>query len=315
MTLSTPDSEADSIERYLADHLGREVRVGVMLGTPRANQKPVLQVFSLDGDVVAFVKVGHNELTSALVRGEAEALRRLAQHRPGSFRPPRLLHHGQWRSMEVLVQSVLSGDLGLHATAGQRTTAMSELARLFGTRSERLVDSDFFGTIGARVDEVADPDLERRLRRCRQQIADLWGDSVLELGAWHGDWGHWNMALTSEAVQLWDWERFDADVPVGFDGVHFQAQVVRPTASDRSEQESQFLERVPGELLSCGVPPGRHRLVLALYLLEVGVRYATDLNHPTGEHVRRRCEWAVELLEREIETDSSTEHVRGTHTP
>ncbi len=68
------DPHADSIENHLAGVLGTEVRVGVMLGPRRVNQKPVLQIFGLDG-TLGYAKVGHNALTAALVRHEADSLR------------------------------------------------------------------------------------------------------------------------------------------------------------------------------------------------------------------------------------------------
>ncbi|QIG44393.1 hypothetical protein G5V58_17855 [Nocardioides anomalus] len=79
---------ADSIERHLSERFGTDVRVGVILGTRRANQKPVLQVFDLSGEVLGFAKVGHNELTAGLVRQEAQVLTDLSARHPVSFEAP-----------------------------------------------------------------------------------------------------------------------------------------------------------------------------------------------------------------------------------
>ena len=102
------DPGADSIENHLAGCFGTEVRVGVLLGTRRVNQKPVLQVFDLDGRLLGYAKVGHNDLTAALVRARgATRWPRSASCRPRPSGSPRLLHHGRWPGLEVLVISPL----------------------------------------------------------------------------------------------------------------------------------------------------------------------------------------------------------------
>ena len=62
------------------------------------------------------------------------------------------------------------------------------------------------------------------------------GDRV-SLGGWHGDWGRWNMGMGDGVLQLWDWERYDAEVPIGFDALHFAAQSVRPGEREERRQE------------------------------------------------------------------------------
>ena len=83
------DPSASSVETHLARHFGTPVRVGVLLGTRRVNQKPVLQVFDLGGRLLGYAKVGHNELTAALVRREAAALASIEAQAPRWFRVPR----------------------------------------------------------------------------------------------------------------------------------------------------------------------------------------------------------------------------------
>lgn len=48
----------DGIERHLATQLAQDIRIGVLLGPPRPNQKPVLQIFDAAGSTLAFAKVG-----------------------------------------------------------------------------------------------------------------------------------------------------------------------------------------------------------------------------------------------------------------
>ena len=50
----------DTIETHLREILGREISLGIQLGPPRANRKPILQVLDSDGQPLAFGKLGIN---------------------------------------------------------------------------------------------------------------------------------------------------------------------------------------------------------------------------------------------------------------
>src|SRR5262245_20900510 len=49
-----PDPEG--IEAFLSDVVGEHVSLGILLGPPRANRKPVIQAFTDSGRTVAFAK-------------------------------------------------------------------------------------------------------------------------------------------------------------------------------------------------------------------------------------------------------------------
>ncbi|WP_242454128.1 hypothetical protein [Bailinhaonella thermotolerans] len=98
----------DTIEEYLSDVLGRKVLVTLQVSPPRrANRKPVLQAITPAGALIAYAKVGCDPLTCALVRNERDALRLLADVPLRRVVPPRLLHYGEWRGLDVLVLSPL----------------------------------------------------------------------------------------------------------------------------------------------------------------------------------------------------------------
>ena len=68
----------ETIESHLSDVLGTDVLLSMYLGAPRANRKPVLQVLDATGRTLAYVKIGVDPLTRALVRDEGDALTALA---------------------------------------------------------------------------------------------------------------------------------------------------------------------------------------------------------------------------------------------
>jgi hypothetical protein len=289
---------ADSIERHLATCFGAEVRVGVLLGTRRVNQKPVLQVFDLQGRLRGYAKIGHNDLTAALVRREADALAALAQHRPRTFEVPELVHHGQWRGLEVLVVSPLTTDPRRRVPHGARVTAMRELAHVSGTTRSRLAESWFWDRLRRAAALLAEEPDGAHLGALLRAVEASDGGEPVTLGGWHGDWGRWNMGLGNGVVKLWDWERYDPEVPVGFDGLHFLAQGVRPGDRDARRQEETFVRSAPWTLAELGVEGAQHGLTLRLYLLEVAVRYVEALTHGETAPLRRRTAWVLSLLDR-----------------
>ena len=297
------DPRGDSIEQHLAEIFGTEVRVGVLLGTRRVNQKPVLQVFDLSGGLLGYAKVGHTALTAALVRSEAASLASVARSRPRTFRVPELLHHGQWSGLEVLVMSALTTDARVQVPASVRFTAMREVTELQGTTTAPVADSGFWRRIqrdaGLLADQ-ADPADAARLAAVVGLVDERHRSEPVSLGGWHGDWGAWNMGMGDDGLQVWDWERYDADVPIGFDGLHFDAQLVRPGDTGDRRQEEAFL-RTSGQTLSAlGVGSDQHDVTLHLYLVEVAVRYLEALTHGSTPPLRRRVSWVLSLLERRL---------------
>ncbi len=83
-------------------------RLGVLVGPPRANRKPVLRLLARDGSTTAFAKLGATPVTAALVRSEASALRHVSELGWTSVRPPALLRSGSWRGREIVVTSALA---------------------------------------------------------------------------------------------------------------------------------------------------------------------------------------------------------------
>lgn len=300
------DPLADSIENHLAGVLGTEVRVGVVLGPRRVNQKPVLQIFGLEGTLIGYAKVGHNALTAALVRHEAESLRSIGELGSRHFRAPKLLHSGHWSGLDVLVMSPLQTDAGDPVLAATREASMLEVARLRGVQQRPLVDSRFWSRLRRGAHRLAPVPHGEALPAAVNAIESADGASEVSLGGWHGDWGAWNMGMGGGVLQLWDWERYDPEVPLGFDGLHYIAQRVIPGHRDENLQERRFLQSVSSSLAAFEVDPARHGLILRLYLLEIAVRYVDALTHGARPEFARRTAWVVSLLARLLEQPRPT---------
>ena len=134
----------ESIETFLSAVLGEPVAVGVLLGTWRANRKPVLRIFDAGGDTLGFAKVGHNDLTRELVRREAENLRGVGAAPGGHLQTPELIHHQRWRGLEILVMSALTHPVAVEADFERLPLeAMHELSILGGTQISALATSGY----------------------------------------------------------------------------------------------------------------------------------------------------------------------------
>jgi len=306
LRVSGGDPTADSVETHLAHHFGMPVRVGILLGTRRVNQKPVLQVFDLGGRLLGYAKVGHNELTAALVRREAAALASIGAQDPRWFRVPRLIDHGQWGGLDILVTSPLvarggAGDVSRVA----RVNAMLEVAALTARSTATLRASGFWTALRDDVVRLSTERSGARLAALTATVEQRYGEHPVRLGGWHGDWSRWNMNTRDGVVQIWDWERYDPEVPWGFDAVHFAAQAIRSGRGDLGQQEKEFLGLAPTGLCEMGVRPAEHNRTLSLYLVTVAARYVDALTHSATPALQRRTDWVLSLLERRCDEPRS----------
>jgi hypothetical protein len=178
---------------------------------------------------------------------------------------------------------------------------MREVARLTGSTTSPLAASGFWTRLLAGADRLADEAMGGRLVTVADAIEKSHGADTVELGAWHGDWGHWNMGIGNGALQVWDWERFDDEVPIGFDGLHYLAQSVRPGAREQQRQEDEFHRSLPRTLTELGVRLDRQELTLDLYLLEIAVRYVDALTFGATPALGLRTDWVLSLLERRLD--------------
>jgi hypothetical protein len=287
------------IEKHLTGLLGRPVRLGVLLGPPRANLKPVLQVFAPDGTVLAFAKVATTAVTAPLLSTEAEALRQLALRPVPGVRTPALLDHGCWRDLQVLVQEALPS-----AQSGRQPTVLpaKELAAVAasgGLRRTALDGSAFW-------DEVSDVGSSRwhgldvsPMGRLRDAVPP---GAALAFGAWHGDFGPWNAAWGDGELEVWDWERFDPDVPAGLDAAHWRAQVdlgTDPTVAWRAMclDVLGVLDLLSGPGPDDEPAGSDGALVAACYVLAIWSRYRRDAGASATSALRTRVAWLCDLAE------------------
>lgn len=282
--------DRDSIEQHLIARLGADVRMGVLLGPPRANAKPVLQIFDGAGTTVAFAKVGVTPLAAELLARETWALKLLASVRRRTFEVPRVIAADSWRAMPVLIQQALLLAQSQRAPNEPPLQVMAEIAGVNGFATRPLGAKWLAEPFPGR-DGWFGLDL-RPLELLRQRLTHHQEWSV---GSWHGDFGPWNMATDGSTTQVWDWERFEQEVPVGFDAAHYRTQRAVADLQEPSAAWQAVTGDVGKLLTACDQDERQAGGVAGAYLVSICRRYLSDAVDGPTPALRRRLSWLVGL--------------------
>lgn len=282
--------DPDGIEHHLATHLPPEVRIGVLVGPPRPNSKPVLQVFDRSGATVAFAKVGVTPLAVKLLAQETSALQLLASEGRRTFEAPRVISADTWRHLPVLLQQALPLAQSQLASHEPPVTVMAEIAGLAGITARPLRTSSLGGPPSL-PDRWFGLDLQP-FERLRQLLTS---HDNCPVGSWHGDFGPWNMATDGTTTQVWDWERFEHEVPVGLDAAHYRTQ--RAVATLEAPQVAWRLvtRDVSKVLTACGQDERHAAVVGGAYLVSICRRYVCDAIDGPTPALRRRMTWLAAM--------------------
>ena len=283
----------DGIVEELETLLGVPVSIALRAGPPRANRKPVLAVLDRRGQVLAFAKVAMNPLTERLLETEAAALGRLADAPLDAVRLPRLLRHGPWHGLTLLVQEALPVARSRAVGDAALVRAVGSVARALGTTSAPWAASSHAELVRDRLDRMPPtPDADVLAEAVGRLSAD---DEELLLGSWHGDWTPWNCTARHGSVLLWDWERFGTGVPVGFDLLHhdLQSALALDCTPDRP---AALLAGAAERLAPLGLTPPQARRTAVAYLIELASRYLVDDQTTAGARAGAVGSWLLPVL-------------------
>ncbi len=292
----------DNIETFLREAVSPGIQVSMYLGPARANRKPVLQLLTPVGQPIGFAKIGVSPLTRDLVRAEHAALGRLSQAGLVEVTVPPVLHFGEWHGLDVLVLGALPVWQRHHPVSGpQLAAAMGEVARVDGLTREPLRGSAYLERLRGRLAGADEGQDRAALQGVLATLGGRLGDVVLTYGAWHGDWAPWNMAHTGCGLLVWDWERFDAGVPLGFDALHHWLQgEVGPRHHDPLASATGCSARAAELLTPFGIAAPEARLTALLYLADLATRYLVDRQAEAGAQRGAPGTWLIPALITEV---------------
>src|SRR3954453_22318644 len=265
----------DSISEELERILGVPVQVAVRAGPPRANRKFVLAVVGHEARVLAFAKIGTSPLAELLVLAEGETLRRLAGIGTGTVRAPRAVHFGMWRDMALLVQEALPIQSSRPVGTAALLCLVRDLSQAFGTTTVEWGLSEHARRVRDRLAKLCPGEATSGLMAALDILEAR--EQPVTMGSWHGDLTSWNCAYVDGSVLVWDWERFETDVPVGFDLLHFrlQASLARARATSR-QQPDALVATAASPLTALGLTPEQAAFTAVAYLIEIATRYLVD---------------------------------------
>lgn len=311
----TEVATGEDIEEHLGRVLGQQVVVAPYTSPPRANRKPVLHVLTTEGRTLGFAKVAWNDLTDQLVLAESEALERLARSELKDVSVPTLIDLGWFRGHPVLLQSAVRTTARQRPAWARVVAAMEEVARVAGRQDEDLVSGSCAAALRRRLQDLQDHPSGRELLVLFERLHDAGCGRRVVVGASHGDWTPWNMAVTTRGVALWDWERFSTGVPLGFDALHYQLQRNLVSRQERPDLGArQLLRDAPSTLAPFGVEAGSAPLVALLYLLQVGARLVSDRQAEAGARRGRIEQWLLPVVAEALTDLRPDRHVDGAGT-
>jgi hypothetical protein len=306
LVVERPDGQGAGLDAHLAEVLGRPALLSIHIGPARANRKPVLQLLGPRGEALGYAKLGVDPLTRDLVDAEAAALARLAGVDLGPVAVAEALHHGRWGGHALLVQSALPVRLPRAAPAAAATAreaAMLAVATCLGVRRQAYAGSPYAKRLAAEVDGLGDRPETGRLRAVLDAVSRA--EPVLGFGAWHGDWNDGNSAALADGrVLVWDWERFDADVPLGYDALHLRLQTaVTRAGTEPADAARSLLAGAAGTLAGFDQPARVADAVAALYLVELAARYLRDRQAEAGARLGHVAAWLLPAVEEHLAGD------------
>lgn len=266
------DGVSTTIEDHVRGLVPEVARLGVLLGPPRANAKPVLQAFAVDGRTVAFGKVGHDATSAALVRREGEVLEDSALHALEHVEVPDVVSTEPFGALTVLLLSPMSSAQSRGASWELPLVETHEVAESAGTSRGAVVTSEYWAELVRRGD-VLETGGNPGLAALLGEVAPLVAATSLGFGRWHGDWSPWNMGRAGGRLQVWDWEQSRVGVPLGLDAAHFSMQC----ALRRGEDAGDAVRSLLGEAthaLARWYPAGEQvEVTVLLYVAEITERY------------------------------------------
>ncbi len=171
--------------------------------------------------------------------------------------------------------------------------AVLEIARIGGVVVEPWAAHPFGERLRSGVEDLGD-----RGAGLREAVARLEREApTLPYGSWHGDLNPGNLAVVGDRMLVWDWERFDSGVPVGFDVLHHDFQEsVTVRSQDPQQAARRIIADAPTLLAPLGVSGDQAPAVALAYFLWLAVRFLTDRQAEAGASLGDIDRWLVPVI-------------------
>lgn len=278
MSLQSQTVEPSKLRVLLNSVLGREdFYLALRLSFGRPNAKTVALAISHDGDALCFAKFGSEAMTNELVAHEGKILEWLAST-DVPFLTPRVLYGGVWEEgrhvliTEPLQIEPLPDDAHIAHIAADSFTAANSIVTC------ALRDSEYWHRMTERVNKVEESRQQGgTLHTALSKIEKVWGSSVIDFGACHGDWSRANLGLVDGRVAAFDWERSSKLSPRGIDIAHFAMSEFTGRRSKQNLDVERVADKTRSYLNAASRPLDQAELLVILECLEMSVRFLNAL--------------------------------------
>lgn len=219
-------SDTVTVLRELAQTLGSDI--GAAMHVRRsANRKALLHVVNRRGDTLGYAKLARNDVSSAGIRNEIQALSELGGG-TDVVRVPRVLTAGTLGDFPYLVTEPLPPRIRAVTPALGDAPSIAEFAALSPVvRSGLPRSTEHLARMHSRTDrlrQVAEVEpllgvLDTLLGHATQS------ELVMPIARWsHGDFAFWNVGRTPQGqLWCWDFENVERDALAGLDVLHWHA--------------------------------------------------------------------------------------------
>lgn len=283
--------------------LGRnDFQIALRFSFGRPNGKSVAMAISDEGEVLCYVKIGSEAMTSDLVAHESTILEKYENSNlPIIF--PRCLYSGTWKEeYNVLVTEPLQlvplpRDAGLaHKTAGVLATSGM-------TEHSVLKDSAYWQNLVERVSARSEKRTNSTdpILAAVNEIERVWGDRDFTFGLSHGDWTRSNIGMLDGHIAGLDWERCVCLAPSGIDVVHFAMSEETSRTFSRALDIERLLSKSSRYLETAQLSTSNVKPLIMLAFLEMVIRFRSaesaginSIDSKFGVALRSALEkWAV----------------------
>jgi len=188
--------------------------------------KPVVQILSLSGEIIGFVKIGWDLKSVWRIKNELLAINFVSRQRLQLLNVPVVASTLDHKSYFLYATGFCKGqNLAPNRVGiGRIKEAVCEISSLEMSR-QKLIDSIYWIDLLAKIRSLENMFYQCVLKEVCKSIADDIGNRVLSFCFSHGDLVPWNIKCYDDRLFLYDWEYARHFVPPGWDAFHFEVQV------------------------------------------------------------------------------------------
>jgi hypothetical protein len=293
------------LEGEMARILGEtHVHLAFYVGVSGAYRKVMAQVLSVQGDTLAYAKIGIPPLARAAVEDEGRVLLRLSESTALRGAVPEVLGRFGWQGGEVLL--ITGGPTrpgprqltSVHAKFCENTFHSFTQECAFGDGPMWIRMTETLLRLTPRLPDPLPTYYERAIRQLEQEL----GSVRLPLSLAHRDFAPWNTRLGPAGLFVFDWERAQEGVIPLYDVFHFWAIQAALFGRRRRFPDRRFLQ----DLLSRQWPGAQEymRWLYLAYLIDVSLDYSEARIIAPAAGEQRVWRWFVEQVRSFLEEGS-----------